>query len=230
MISAEREASHAKRRRKEEPGRRKLGPASPVASSLEDSSAPEADGPAEQTDAEEVPAAPAASSSPAPKAEAAPKSQPAPPAAAGSPPATEPFGSPRAPGGSQASQASKGSQGSKKRSSGTYQADLEKQQLEMQRMLGTLEPGYRKPKPIFPQSVLGHLFMRKFGLNREQRSQVIRSTGGSSRYLDVERILRASDIEDNHRMEDRRSGKLPFKPARRETYAVQDVPDDSSSD
>ena len=47
LISAESEASHAKRRRKHEPGRRKLGPASPVASSLcslEDSSAPEADG------------------------------------------------------------------------------------------------------------------------------------------------------------------------------------------
>ena len=150
---------------------------------------------------------------------------------AGSPPATEPFGSPRRspPAGSQASQGSKTSHGSKKRTSGTFKADMEKQQLEMQRMLGTLEPGYRKPKPIFPQSVLGHLFMRKFGLNREQRSQVIRSTGGSSRFLDVERILRASDIEDNHRLEDRRGTKPPFKPARRETFAVQDAVDDSSS-
>ena len=225
LISAEREASHAKRRRKDEPGRRHLGPASPVASSLEDSSAPEADEEAEQTDAEEVPPA-ASGSNPAPKAEAAPPSMPA-----GSPPATEPFGSPRRspPAGSQASQGSKTSHGSKKRTSGTFKADMEKQQLEMQRMLGTLEPGYRKPKPIFPQSVLGHLFMRKFGLNREQRSQVIRSTGGSSRFLDVERILRASDIEDNHRLEDRRGTKPPFKPARRETFAVQDAVDDSSS-
>ena len=102
LISAEREASHAKRRRKDEPGRRHLGPASPVASSLEDSSAPEADEEAEQTDAEEVPPA-ASGSNPAPKAEAAPPSMPA-----GSPPATEPFGSPRRspPAGSQASQGS----------------------------------------------------------------------------------------------------------------------------
>eukprot|EP00435_Cladocopium_sp_Y103_P025552 s3203_g6.t1 len=227
LISAEREASHAKRRRKDEPGRRHLGPASPVESSLEDSSDPGVDETAEQTDAEapnpEDPQ-PAAGASPAPKAEAAPPSMPA-----GSPPATEPFGSPRRPPASHASRTSKGSQGSKRYTTGSHKGDYEKQQLEMQRMLGTLEPGYRKPKPIFPQSVLGHLFMRKFGLNREQRSQVIRSTGGSSRFLDVERILRASDIEDNHRLEDRRNTKPPFKPARRETYAVQEAVDDSSS-
>ena len=98
----------------------------------------------------------------------------------------------------------------------------------MQRVLGTLEPGYRKPKPIFPRSVLGHLFMRKFGLNREQRSLVIRSTGGSSRFLDVERILRASDIEDNHRLDPRLS-KVPSRPQRRDTYAVQEMDGDSSS-
>ena len=79
---------------------------------------------------------------------------------------------------------------------GTAKGDNDRDQRAMQRMLGTLEPSHRKPKPIFPQSVLGHLFMRKFGLNREQRALVIRSTGGSSRFLDVERILRASDLED----------------------------------
>ena len=46
--------------------------------------------------------------------------------------------------------------------------------------------------------------MRKYGLSKEQRSQVIRATGGSSRFLDVERILRASDIEDNHRRDPKR--------------------------
>lgn len=70
--------------------------------------------------------------------------------------------------------------------------------------------------------------MRKFGLNREQRSLVIRSTGGSSRFLDVERILRASDIEDNHRLDPRLS-KVPSRPQRRDTYAVQEMDGDSSS-
>ena len=86
------------------------------------------------------------------------------------------------------------SRSSKRQHEATYKLEMLEQEAarrEMQRVLGTLEPGYRKPKPIFPQSVLGHLFMRKFGLNREQRSLVIRSTGGSSRFLDVERILRA---------------------------------------
>ena len=96
----------------------------------------------------------------------------------------------------------------------------------MQRMLGTLEPSHRKPKPIFPLSVLGHLFMRKFGLNREQRALVIRSTGGSSRFLDVERILRASDLEDQ-REQDRRLPKPQLKPGRRDAFAV-DVEHSSS--
>ena len=96
----------------------------------------------------------------------------------------------------------------------------------MQRMLGTLEPSHRKPKPIFPQSFLGHLFMRNFGLNREQRALVIRSTGGSSRFLDVERILRASDLEDQ-REQDRRLPKPQLKPGRRDAFAV-DVEDSSS--
>ena len=57
LIAAEREASHAKRRRKDDQGRRFLGPVSPVASSLEDSSdahdAPDQpDGPADETDGE----------------------------------------------------------------------------------------------------------------------------------------------------------------------------------
>ena len=42
---------------------------------------------------------------------------------------------------------------------------------------------------------------------------------GSSRFLDVERILRASDIEDNSRLDDRRSGKPPFKSQRRDAFA-----------
>eukprot|EP00435_Cladocopium_sp_Y103_P059192 s521_g21.t1 len=59
--------------------------------------------------------------------------------------------------------------------------------------------------------------MRKFGLNREQRTLLIRSTGGSSRFLDVERILLASDLEDQR--EDRKPVKLQLKPGRREAYA-----------
>jgi hypothetical protein len=86
----------------------------------------------------------------------------------------------------------------------------------MQQMLGTLEMGHIKPKPIFPQSVLGHLFMRKYGLSRAQRAQVVRATNGSSRFQDIERILRASDLEES-RSDDRRASK----PVRRDTYAVQ---------
>jgi hypothetical protein len=35
--------------------------------------------------------------------------------------------------------------------------------------------------------------MRKFGLGRDQRAQVIRATGGSSRFDDIEKILRAPE-------------------------------------
>ena len=52
-------------------------------------------------------------------------------------------------------------------SKGTHRADQIKAQQDMLRMLGTLEHGHLKPKPILPQSILGHLYMRKFGLNRE---------------------------------------------------------------
>ena len=69
--------------------------------------------------------------------------------------------------------------------------------------------------------------MRKFGLNREQRTLVIRSTGGSSRFLDVERILRASDLEDNW-FEDRKLQKPQLRP-QKQVYAVQDGSNDSSS-
>ena len=80
---------------------------------------------------------------------------------------------------------------------GTGKADQAKAQLHMQRVLGTVEASHTKPKLVFPQSVLGHLFMRQFGLSKEQRAQVIRATGGSSRFADIERNLRASDFEEN---------------------------------
>ena len=68
--------------------------------------------------------------------------------------------------------------------------------------------------------------MRKYGLSREQRSHLIRSTGGSSRFEDIEKILRASDYED--RLDDRIHPK-----ARREAYVVQskcETPTSSSID
>ena len=40
--------------------------------------------------------------------------------------------------------------------------------------------------------------MRKYGLSREPRTQVVRATGGSCRFEDVQRVLRASDFEDRH--------------------------------
>ena len=112
------------------------------------------------------------------------------------------------------------SHGQKKRhgstlSHGTFHEDHAKSLRKMQHMLGTLEPGKLKPTPIFPQSVLGHLYMRKFGMSREQRAQIIRATNGSSRFTDVERIMRASDLEET-RGDDRRQ----MKTGKRDAYVV----------
>ncbi|CAE7205276.1 GIP, partial [Symbiodinium sp. CCMP2456] len=81
-------------------------------------------------------------------------------------------------------------------SRGTQKADEERAQRRMLENLGKLEAGHLRVRPIFPEVILGHLFMRKYGLTREQRSQVIRSTGGSCRFKDVEKVIRASDYED----------------------------------
>ncbi|CAE7319664.1 GIP, partial [Symbiodinium sp. CCMP2456] len=88
------------------------------------------------------------------------------------------------------------SAGGSQRSRGTQKADDERANRQMMEDLGKLEVGHLRVKPIFPEVILGHLFMRKYGLNREQRSQVIRSTGGSCRFRDVEKVIRASDYED----------------------------------
>ena len=226
LIQQEREASRQKRRKRDDDHRR-LTPASPVASSLEDSDAAESSHEADQTDdAEYVDPTGSPHAEPAATPTAAPAEepdQPTQPAAADLPSQQVPSerGSGR---GSHRTVKSSRKQMS---SAGAYKADQERSLREMQRMLGTLEPSHRKPKPIFPQSVLGHLFMRKFGLNREQRTLVIRATGGSSRFLDVERILRASDLEDQ-KFDDRKQQRQ-FKPARRETFAVQQVDNESSS-
>ncbi|CAE7752069.1 GIP [Symbiodinium sp. CCMP2456] len=88
------------------------------------------------------------------------------------------------------------SAGGSQKSRGTQKADDERANRQMMEDLGKLEVGHLRVKPIFPEVILGHLFMRKYGLNREQRSQVIRSTGGSCRFRDVEKVIRASDYED----------------------------------
>lgn len=64
---------------------------------------------------------------------------------------------------------------------------------------------------------------RKFGLHRDARAQVIRATGGSSRFVDIERILRASDFEEPK--DDRR--RPPAKQPRREAFVVQEEEDSS---
>ena len=64
---------------------------------------------------------------------------------------------------------SPGSHGSR----GTQRADDEKAHRKMMESLELLEVGHLKLKPVFPSVVLGHLFLRKYGLSREQRSQVI---------------------------------------------------------
>ena len=86
--------------------------------------------------------------------------------------------------------------GGSHRSRGTHRADEERANRRMLEDLGKLEVGHLRVKPIFPEVILGHLFMRKYGLTREQRSQVIRSTGGSCKFKDVEKVIRASDYED----------------------------------
>ena len=109
-------------------------------------------------------------------------------------------------------------------SRGTYKADRESQDRKMLEMLGSLEYGHLRPKPIFPQAILGHLYMRKFGMNREQRAHIIRSTNGSSRLDDVERIIRASDREEFRNEDRKRDDRKPLKQPRRDTYAVHSEP------
>eukprot|EP00435_Cladocopium_sp_Y103_P073650 s64_g44.t1 len=77
--------------------------------------------------------------------------------------------------------------------------------------------------------------MRKYGLSREQRAQVIRSTGGSSKFHEVERILRASDFDESRSRADERRHVFHSQPARnprRDTMMIQQeahaVDDDSS--
>ena len=115
------------------------------------------------------------------------------------------------------------SRGSKPSVRGTLKADEERAQRKMLEQLGQLEAGHLKKRAIFPSVVLGHLFMKKYGLSREQRSQVVRSTGGSCRFEDVERVLRASDFEDRY---DHRGHS---KPARKDAImATENVSDTMS--
>ena len=209
LITQERVAAQVKRRKIQPEGKRHLGPATPVASSLEDSSEEKGEEEADKTDggdeAEDQPPQ-------------GPRVEP-----------EGPFDPPLTPRHSSRTPSEKpSSKGSKRQTAGTWKADQERSLLEMQRVLGTLEPSHRKPKPIFPQSVLGHLFMRKFGLGKDQRAMIIRSTGGSSRFLDVERLMRASDIDDNNRFDDKRQ-RVQLKPNRRDAFVAQEQDDGSSS-
>ena len=63
--------------------------------------------------------------------------------------------------------------GSGKSSRGTFAADRKREELRMAHIVGTIEAGHTKPSPIFPSTLLGHLFMRKYGLSREQRVQLV---------------------------------------------------------
>ena len=55
-------------------------------------------------------------------------------------------------------------------SRGTQKADEDRAQRKMMEDLELLKFGHVKLKPVFPAVVLGDLFMRKYGLSREQRS------------------------------------------------------------
>ncbi|CAL1138729.1 unnamed protein product [Cladocopium goreaui] len=219
LIAQEREVVRSKRRKKE-PLK------STASSSLEETSEDEDDGAGSYGTARapsRAPSGPLGSPSAEPvrasTAEAA--GEPAAPSGTSQPdPATAPEGSVDGDGAkSKASASIAGSRiGTKRRhethSRGTFEEDHALGLRKMQHMLGTLEPGKLKPTPIFPQSVLGHLYMRKYGLSREQRAQIIRATNGSSRFVDVERIMRASDLEETK--DDRRVQKT----GRRDAYAV----------
>ena len=219
LIAQEREVVRSKRWKKE-PLK------STASSSLEETSEDEDDGAGSYGTARapsRAPSGPLGSPSAEPvrasTAEAA--GEPAAPSGTSQPdPATAPEGSVDGDGAkSKASASIAGSRiGTKRRhethSRGTFEEDHALGLRKMQHMLGTLEPGKLKPTPIFPQSVLGHLYMRKYGLSREQRAQIIRATNGSSRFVDVERIMRASDQEETK--DDRRVQKT----GRRDAYAV----------
>eukprot|EP00438_Fugacium_kawagutii_P012099 Skav209448 [mRNA] locus=scaffold2199:144696:152896:- [translate_table: standard] len=156
---------------------------------------------------------------------------PEPPATAAGSPHTDRVGS-RPP------SSNKSERGSKRRyetrSRGTFEQDHALSQRKMQQMLGTLEPGKLKPTPIFPQTVLGHLYMRKYGLSRDQRAMVIRSCNGSSRFTDVERIMRASDLEESRDDRRPRADDKRTRPARRDTMVAEQktmsADDDQSSE
>ena len=206
LISQEREMTRQKRRRLDDRHRQTMPPVDELHESELEETASEGSGPHDQQPGEPGPGTPAAAG--APEAEAEPQA-----------PAEDDDGE-----GTHRSARSARSQPSVHSSlrrkthstRGSYDKDWAGQQVKMQQMLGTLEMGHVKPKPIFPQSVLGHLFMRKYGLSREQRAQVVRATNGSSRFQDIERILRASDFEER-RNDDKRHGKPP----RRDAYVVQ---------
>ncbi|CAE7032082.1 GIP [Symbiodinium natans] len=108
---------------------------------------------------------------------------------------------------------------------GSHKAEEDKAQRVMMRQLGRLEAGHLKLRPVFPSVVLGHLYMKKYGLTREQRTLVVRATGGSSRFEDVERIMRASDFEDR-----RGEASRAQRPIRKEGVLEADLESPSMSE
>lgn len=163
LIAQERAISKEKKAKRDGRGSHR-GP-SPVPSSLEEGSdsAGGRDGHADETDDTDQdggkPATASAAAAAAAPADDEPPAEPRPPPEGGTP---RTF--------SQVSgHSGGGSRGAKRQlSTGTQKGDYDKQQLVMQQVLGSIEKSYTKAKPIFPQSVLGHLYMRKYGLSKEQ--------------------------------------------------------------
>eukprot|EP00435_Cladocopium_sp_Y103_P054387 s19_g17.t1 len=198
LIAQERETTRQKRRRRNAKGSKPQSEASSLEESIGDDDIPPAmppdDAPASASDQDQVPEFdPFGQEAEQPAAAA--EGEHAPPPSAHGRAATDPIRS------KPPSTIGTGTErGSKRRhkatSHGTFERDHAESQKRMQHMLGTLEVGHLTPRPILPQSVLGHLYMRKYGLSRDQRAQIIRATNGSSRFKDVERIMRASDLEE----------------------------------
>ena len=224
LIAQDRKAAKAKK----PSGSSKKSMDSPAASSVEftDEDAPSDDSKSKKKSPSPSPAEPAGA--------AGQPSTPAPKAAAASPGGEH--DEPRSARSQASSEHGSRRRHSSKGSRGTHEGDRKAEHLRMAHMLGTIEIGHTKPSPIFPSTVLGHLFMRKYGLSREQRAQVIRATGGSSRFQEIERILRASDFDESRgKQDDRRHGQgHPSRTPRREALMVQQheahAIDDDSSD
>eukprot|EP00971_Amphidinium_carterae_P218296 4332918-Amphidinium_carterae.1 len=80
------------------------------------------------------------------------------------------------------------------------------------------------PDFVFPQAFTGYLFLRGYGLTRQQRADTIRSAGGSTRFEALEASLRAS--EQSYEGEYSRHGVVYFGDNNADEYYQDESWDD----